>query len=130
MPDQPFGLRRLRQVLIVARDLDRATAFYRDTLGVPFLFRAPPGLAFFDCDGVRLMVATQEAGSEESHTSVLYFWVDDIAAAAAELKARHVEFKQDPHLVAKLPDREVWIAFFRDSEDNLMALMSEPPIKD
>ncbi|MGH7751530.1 MAG: VOC family protein, partial [Gemmatimonadales bacterium] len=98
-------------------------------LGVPFLFRAPPGMAFFDCDGVRLMVAPQEAGSEESHTSILYFWVDDIAAATAELKARQVEFKQDPHLVAKLPDREVWIAFFLDSEDNLMALMSEPPLK-
>jgi methylmalonyl-CoA/ethylmalonyl-CoA epimerase len=126
MPGQPFGLRRIHQILVVVQDVDRATAFYRDILGIPLLFRAPPGLAFFDCAGVRLMLAPQEAGSEESHTSILYFGVDDIAAAAAELKARQVVFEEDPHLVAKLPDREVWIGLFRDSEGNRMALMSEP----
>lgn len=116
-------LSQIGQVALRALDLDRATAFYRDTLGLPFLF-AVPGLAFFDCHGVRLMLDRPE-GEFDHPSSVLYFKTDDIHGDTATLKARGVDFVQDPHMVAKMPDHELWMSFFRDSEGNVHALMSE-----
>lgn len=121
------GLSRLGQVSMRARDLPRAVAFYRDVLGVPFLFEAPPRLAFFDCAGVRLMLSTPEPGFDHPG-SVLYFTVEDIRATHASLVTKGVKFSGEPHLIAKLPDREVWMAFFEDSEGNTLALMSEPKV--
>lgn len=120
------GLSKIGQVSMNARDLDRAVRFYRDTLGIPFLFSAPPGLAFFDLDGVRLMVARPEKQEFDHPGSVLYFTVDDINHMHEVLVARGVVFQQAPHLIARLPDREVWMAFFDDTEGNTLALMSEP----
>jgi methylmalonyl-CoA/ethylmalonyl-CoA epimerase len=121
------ALQRIHQVSIRTRDTARAVAFYRDTLGLKLLFEAPPQLAFFDCGGVRLMLSPPEAEFDHQG-SVLYFAVDDIKAAHTALAAAGVTFRTAPHLVAKLPDREVWLTDFLDSEGNVLALMSEPTI--
>jgi methylmalonyl-CoA/ethylmalonyl-CoA epimerase len=119
------GLSRIHQVSMRVHDVDRAVRFYRDALGVPFLFAAPPRLAFFDCGGVRLMLSTPEPGFDHPG-SVLYFAVDDIRAAHLALAARGVVFNGEPHKIATLADREVWLAEFTDTEGNSLALMSEP----
>jgi predicted enzyme related to lactoylglutathione lyase len=121
------GLSKLAQIAVTVRQPDRAVAFYRDALGVPLLFQAPPNLAFFNLDGVRLMIAPAE-GEFEPPGSILYFAVDDIRTKHQELVARGVRFKTEPHMVAKLPDREVWLADFEDGEGNTLALMAEPRI--
>ena len=121
------GLSRIHQIAMRARDIDRAVRFYRDVLGVPFLFSAPPGLAFFDCAGVRLMLSLPEPGFDHPG-SVLYFAVDDIHVTHAALASRGVVFRTAPHKIATLKDREVWHADFTDTEDNVLALMSEPRI--
>ena len=126
MPADAFGLRRIRQIAVIVRDLERAVAFYRDALGMTFLFRAPPGLAFFDCGGVRLMLSPAE-GDGASGNSIIYYAVDDISAAHATLAGRGVRFGGEPHLIARMPDHDLWLAEFRDSEDNTLALMSEVP---
>jgi len=92
-----------------------------------FLFRAG-ALAFFDAGGIRLMLTPAEKPEFDHPASILYFSVPDIRSAHAELQARGVGFEDEPHLIARLPDREVWMCFFRDCENNLMALMSEPKI--
>jgi methylmalonyl-CoA/ethylmalonyl-CoA epimerase len=107
------GLSKIGQVAMRARDLDRAIGFYRETLGLPFLFKAPPKLAFFDCGGTRLLLDVPEEAEFDHPGSVLYFAVEDIRLAHAELVARGVVFRAEPHLIAKLPDREVWMALFR-----------------
>ena len=119
------GIARLGQVQIRAHDVERAAAFYQDVLGLKLLFKAPPGLAFFECGGVRLMIDRPEKPEFDRPSSVLYFAVPDIQAAHAQLKQSSVRFEDEPHLIARLPDHDLWMAFFRDSEDNLMALMSE-----
>ena len=122
-----FALDRIGQIAIVVRDLARAVAFYRDVLGMRFLFQAPPGLAFFDCGGVRLMLSEPEGSDPAGASSVLYYAVPDIHAAYDALASRGVRFAQAPHLIASLADRDVWMGFFRDSEENLVGLMSEIP---
>jgi catechol 2,3-dioxygenase-like lactoylglutathione lyase family enzyme len=121
------ALQRIHQVSIRISDIERAVRFYRDTLGLKLLFQAPPQLAFFDCGGVRLMLSPPEPEFDHQG-SVLYFAVDDIKAAYTALAAAGVTFRTAPHLVAKLPDREVWLTDFEDSEGNVLALMSEPKI--
>jgi len=121
------GLSRIHQISMRAHDVDRAVRFYRDTLGLPFLFAAPPRLAFFDCHGVRLMLSTPEPGFDHPG-SVLYFAVDDIQAMYDTLRSRGVTFRTEPHKIATLADREVWLAEFADTEGNTLALMSEPKL--
>jgi predicted enzyme related to lactoylglutathione lyase len=121
------ALSRIHQISIRAHDIERAVRFYRDTLGLRLLFQAPPGLAFFDCGGVRLMLSPPEPEFDHQG-SIVYFAVEDIAATHAALVTRGVTFRTAPHMVAKLPDREVWLADFEDSEGNVLALMSEPRI--
>ena len=104
-------------------DLDRSIAFYRDVLGLTFLFRAP-NLAFFDCAGIRLMLGLPEANGEVFHP-ILYFRVDDIQSAASELERRGVTFESKPTLVAKLEKHDFWLAAFRDPDRNVIELMSE-----
>ena len=120
-----LSLGQIGQIAINVKDLGRAVAFYRDTLGMRFLFDAP-SLAFFDCGGVRLLLGVPEKKEFDHPTSVIYYKVDDIQGAFAALKARNVQFEDEPHIIAKLPDRDVWMTFFRDSENNVLALMSEP----
>jgi methylmalonyl-CoA/ethylmalonyl-CoA epimerase len=124
-PAADARLRRIGQIAIVVRDLDRAVRFYRDVLGLPLLFQAPPGLAFFDCGGVRLMLTLPEGPEEGRGTSILYYVVDDIQAAHGALAARGAAFVNPPGLVARMPDHELWMAALRDSEGNLLELMSE-----
>ena len=119
-----FGLSPIGQVSVTVQDLDRAVSFYRDQLGMPFLFQVP-NMAFFDCAGVRLMLTLPEAGSDDVHTSILYYKVDDIQDAYRIMKDRNVQFVGRPHKIANLEDHELWMAFFRDSEMNLLALMAE-----
>ena len=122
-----IGLSRIHQISMRALDVDRAVRFYRDGLGLPFLFAAPPRLAFFDCAGVRLMLSTPDPGFDHPG-SILYFAVDDIQSAHQTLRSRGVTFRTDPHKVATLADREVWLADFEDTEGNVLALMSEPKL--
>lgn len=122
--DSMFGLDQIGQIAVPVSDVERAVAFYRDVLGMRFLFQAPPGLGFFDCGGVRLML-DGPAAAQAGQSSVLYYRVDDLDAAFEALSARGVVFEAHPHLVAKLPDHELWMAFFRDPDDNLLALMTE-----
>jgi predicted enzyme related to lactoylglutathione lyase len=121
-------LSRLHQISMRAHDIDRAVRFYRDTLGLPFLFAAPPRLAFFECAGVRLMLSTPEPGFDHPG-SVLYFAVEDIHSMRETLASRGVAFRTEPHKIATLADREVWLADFGDSEGNTLALMSEPRLQ-
>jgi len=118
-------LERIGQIAIVAKDVEKARDFYRDRLGLKHLFDAPGPLSFFDCGGVRLMLSRAEKPEFDHPASILYFSVGDIRAQYAEMKARGVQFEDEPHLVAKLPQMEIWMTFFRDSENNVLALMSE-----
>lgn len=122
-------IQRIGQVGVIVRDLDRAVGFYRDVLGLALLFKAPPGLAFFQCGGVRLMLSLPEGPETEHHASVIYYVVDDLAASWAAVTARGAATVSEPHLIAKLPDHDLWMAFLNDSEGNLLGLMSEirPP---
>ncbi|MGO9123962.1 MAG: VOC family protein [Terriglobales bacterium] len=119
-----LGITRLGQVCINVHDIGRATAFYRDKLRLPFLFAAGP-LAFFNCNGVRLMLSPPEKKEFDHPSSVLYFAVPDIKAAHRQLLAAGVHFEDEPHFLARMPDHDLWMTFFRDSEQNLLALMSE-----
>lgn len=120
-----IGITRLGQIAINAKDVERAAAFYQDKLGLKLLFKAPPGLAFFDCGGVRLLLDQIKKPEFDHPSSVLYFAVPDIQAAYGKLKEKGVHFEDEPHLLAKMPTHDLWMTFFRDSEENLMALMSE-----
>ena len=127
------GISRVGQIAVPVQDLDRAIAFYRDVLSLRFLFQAPPGLAFFDCGGVRLMLTLPEGRGHERASSVIYYLVDDIQAAWTAVTARGAKPADDgapePHLIAKMPDHDLWMAFVEDGEGNLLGLMSEvrPP---
>jgi methylmalonyl-CoA/ethylmalonyl-CoA epimerase len=120
------GITRLGQIAINIHDPQRATAFYRDVLGLPLLFSAGP-LTFFDCGGVRLMLSPAEKPEFDHPSSILYFAVPDIAAAHRRMRELGVRFEDEPHLIAKMPTHDLWMAFFRDSEENFLALMSEVP---
>jgi methylmalonyl-CoA/ethylmalonyl-CoA epimerase len=122
-----IGIARLGQIAINAKDVDRAAAFYEDVLGLKLLFKAPPGLAFFDCGGVRLMLTLPSKPELDHPSSVLYFTVPNIVAAYETMKASGVHFEDEPHMIARMPDHDLWMTFFRDSEENLLALMSEVP---
>jgi len=118
------GITGLGQIAINAHDIQRAIAFYRDKLGLRLLFTAGK-LAFFDCGGVRLMLDVAEKPEFDHPSSILYFSVPDINAAHHQLLASQVRFEDEPHVIARMPDHDLWMTFFRDSEENLLALMSE-----
>jgi predicted enzyme related to lactoylglutathione lyase len=119
------GLAAIGQIAVNAHDIPRAVRFYRDTLGMRLLFEAPPKMAFFDASGVRLMLSLPEREEYDHPGSVLYFRVDDIDASHSTLSERGVNFQDKPHLVARMPDHELWMTFFKDSEGNTLALMAE-----
>ena len=116
----------LGQVAIPVHDVGRATAFYRDVLGLRFLFETGQ-LAFFDCGGVRLMLDRPEKPEFDHPSSILYFTVPDIQAAHGRLVDANVVIVEAPRLIAPMPDHDLWMGFFRDTEGNVMALMSEVP---
>jgi methylmalonyl-CoA/ethylmalonyl-CoA epimerase len=123
---QPISLSEIGQISINVHDLERASAFYKDALGMKHLFSFP-GLAFFDCSGVRLMLSRAERPDLDHPSSILYFKVADIDEASAQLSERGVRFEGKPNLVARMDTYDLWLAEFRDSEDNVMCLMCEKP---
>jgi methylmalonyl-CoA/ethylmalonyl-CoA epimerase len=119
------GLAQIGQIAIAMKDLPRAVAFYRDVLGLPFLFEASPKLAFFDCAGVRLMLSEPEKPEFDHPASIIYYRVMNMQETVAVLKSRGAAFESEPQLIAKMPNHDLWMAFLRDPERNLIGLMSE-----
>jgi methylmalonyl-CoA/ethylmalonyl-CoA epimerase len=125
MDGESLQIDRIGQIRVYVKDVERATAFYRDVLGMRFLFAVDEqGLAFFDCGGVRLFMAVGEAETP-AETSVIYYDVDSVDAAFQVLKARGVEFIHEPQTVYTTDTAEGRMAFFKDSEDNTLAIMAE-----
>ncbi len=121
-----LGIQNIGQISIIVHDLQRAIVFYRDTLGLPLLFTAG-NLAFFDCGGVRLMLGPADRPELDHPSSILYFRVPDINAAHQRLIDRGVQIEAPPRLIAPMPTYDLWMSGFRDSEGNILELMSEVP---
>jgi len=121
-----LGITNIGQISIIVKDVDRATAFYRDVLGLPLLFTVP-GMAFFDCGGVRLMLGTASSPEYDHPSSILYFRVADINAGYARLMEHRVDIVAPPRLIAPMPTHDLWMTAFKDSEGNIHQLMSEVP---
>ncbi len=119
-----FGLSAIGQIAVNAHDLERAVAFYRDKLGLKHLFTVPPKLAFFDCSGIRLMLSLPEKPEFDHPSSIIYFNVENIQHAAMTLAERGVEFEHSPSFVANMGSHDLWLAVFRDCENNVLAIMS------
>ena len=120
----PIAISEIGQIAINVQDTNRAVGFYRDILGLKLLFTAGR-LAFFDCGGVRLMLSPPERPEFDHPASILYFRVADIKAAFARLVEQKVKTESEPHVIARMPDHDLWLADFRDSEGNIMCLMAE-----
>ncbi len=118
------SIQRIGQIALSVHDLDRAVVFYRDVIGLKFMFQAP-NVAFFDVAGVRLMLGLAESTEFKPEGTVLYFDADDLDADFAAMRDRGAEVEQAPHFIAKLGAKELWMGFFRDPFGNLFALMSE-----
>jgi len=125
--EQNISLDQIGQISVNVDDLDRATAFYKEKLRVKHLFSVPPKMAFFDCSGIRLMLATPERPDLNHPSSILYFKVQDIEKVHRALVSRGVHFETEPMLVAPMATHDLWLAEFRDSENNVLALMCEKP---
>jgi predicted enzyme related to lactoylglutathione lyase len=119
-----LALGKIGQINVPVKDVGRATAFYREKLGLPFLFEAP-NMAFFDCAGVRLLLEVPQDPAFDHPSSIIYFLVEDINGRWDELMAGDVEGAAGPALIAKMPDHDLWMAFFKDPEGNTLALMEE-----
>jgi methylmalonyl-CoA/ethylmalonyl-CoA epimerase len=113
------------QILIPVDDFERGVSFYRDALGLPFLFAAPPQMAFFMCGGIRLLVGVVPPGQKPQRGSAIYFLVKDIPAVFSMLSGKGVQFLASPHVVNRTPQSELWLAEFNDPDGNQLALMSE-----
>lgn len=125
---EDFGLSHIGQIHVPVRELDEAIAFYRDALGIPFLFQAPPGMAFFRCEETTLMLGVPESEEHDHPSSILYFTVEEIDGAYEVLLERGVDFLAAPHAVHRAEDYELWMAFFRDPSHNTHALMGRKPL--
>ena len=144
--NQDLTLSTIGQIAIGVSDIDRATAFYRDSLGMRFLFSAPPSMSFFDCDGVRLMLTVPEGGPDEpesdyvadlaasddhprtiAHGNAVYFTVPDVRQATETLRSRGVRFVGEPHVIHRTDTYDLWMSFFTDPDGNTLALMAEVP---
>ncbi len=120
------NLSQIGQIAVNAHDIDRAVEFYRETLGMKHLFTIPK-MAFFDCNGINLMLATPEKPEFDHPSSIIYFNVENIQEVFQILSGRGVKFEEGPQLVARMDSYDLWMAFFRDPENNLLALMSKSP---
>ncbi|MFZ3375028.1 MAG: VOC family protein [Chthoniobacterales bacterium] len=118
---------QIGQISVNVHDLARAAVFYKETLGLKHLLTAPPKMAFFDCGGIRLMLAIPERPDLDHPSSILYFKVADIEHAHKVLASRGVRFETKPMLVAPMATHDLWLVEFRDSENNVLALMCEKP---
>ena len=122
-----ISLGKIGQISVNVHDLERATAFYKTSLGMKHLFSVPPKMAFFDADGIRLMLGIPERPDLDHPGSILYFKVADIDSAYEGLVQRGVHFETKPMLIAPMQTCDLWLAEFRDSENNVLALMCEKP---
>ncbi|MEP6716361.1 MAG: VOC family protein [Terriglobia bacterium] len=120
---QSTSISSIGQIALSVTDLARATAFYRDVVGLRFLSEAA-NMSFFDCAGVRLMLSASDK-PESTYSAIIYYKTDDIQGTCEQLKRCGVVFEAPARMIAKMPDHELWMAFFRDSEGNLLGLMSE-----
>ena len=127
MTDDSSKITSIGQIAIPVHDLARATAFYRDVLKIPFLFQAGD-LVFFQCGETRMMLSLPEASEFDHPTSLIYYRVDDIDREFERLISEHVVVVDEPHLIARMEDHELWMAFFKDTEGNPFALMEEYPL--
>ena len=116
------------QIAIAISDIAEAVNFYQNKLGLKLLFEAPPGLAFFECGGTRLMLTTLQGEAADHRTSVIYYRVEDIHSACQELKDKGLSFIREAQMAAKMEDHELWIAFLRDPDSNLIGIMAEMPL--
>jgi methylmalonyl-CoA/ethylmalonyl-CoA epimerase len=123
---ETLGIRNIGQISIIVKDVERATAFYRDVLGLSLLFTVP-GMAFFDCGGVRLMLGTASSPEYDHPSSIFYFRVADIQAGYQRLIEHGVDIVAPPRLIAPMPTHDLWMTAFRDGEGNIHQLMSEVP---
>jgi predicted enzyme related to lactoylglutathione lyase len=127
MDTENISLAQIGQISVNVHNLDRAIAFYKETLGMKHMFSVPPNMAFFDCAGIRLMLAIPERPDLDHPSSILYFKVQDIETTHKVLEGRGVHFETKPMLVAPMATHDLWLAEFRDSENNVLALMCEKP---
>ena len=123
---QTINLNEIGQISISVTDIDKAVNFYRDILGIPFLFQIsdPQPMAFFNCNGIRLYI-NQPENPQHSGTSVIYFKVDSTHQTVAKLKTHNIKIESEPHIIHQTDNYTLWMAFFKDPDDNLMAVMSE-----
>ena len=123
-------LSKIKQIALPVHDVDEARSFYRDVLGMTHLFDAPPALAFFDCGGVRLMLAGPAAQGPDGHEQhgVLFYDVADIKTTYDAIVAGGAKSRSEPHIIARMNGREIWIAEMEDGQGNIVALMSEVAI--
>jgi predicted enzyme related to lactoylglutathione lyase len=120
-----YKLSEIRQIAITVSDVETALVFYRDVLGLTFLFRPSQNLAFLSAGRVRIMLSTPQGAGTIGHNSILYFKVADIAAMHGAIIGRGAKNERDPQLAARMPDHELWIGFVRDPDGNLVGLMEE-----
>ena len=119
------AITEIGQIALTVSDVARAKDFYANKLGLTPLFDAGPSLSFLQCGSVRIMLSTPEGEFKPGGGTILYFRVADIDAAYEQYKERGVEFVNGPHLIARMPDHELWMAFFRDPDGNALQLMCE-----
>lgn len=119
------GVTGIAQLAVTVSSVEASVAFYRDVVGLKFLFSAPPGLAFLDCAGTRLMLATEATGGPTMAHPVIYFRVGSARAFSAGLAARGVPLHKEPHVIAKLPHADLWLSFVLDPDGHLVGFMSE-----
>jgi methylmalonyl-CoA/ethylmalonyl-CoA epimerase len=117
-------VQKVGQIAVPVKNLDQAVRFYKEKLELPLLFTSN-GLAFFECNGLRLLLSVPEKEEFAQSSSIIYFQVSDINEAYGDLLNKDVTFIDEPHIIAKMGQTETWMAFFKDSEDNTLALMSE-----
>jgi len=118
-------IEEIGQIGLTVADLARSKEFYGDVLGMKFLFDAG-SMAFYQCGTVRLMIGLAESGKETPvGGTILYFKVTGIEGVCAEVAGKGVELMQGAHLVARMADHELWMAFFKDPDGNVVGLMEE-----
>ena len=124
-----IAINAIGQISVTVKDIDKAVTFYRDVLGMNLLFQVPnPAMAFFDVGGIRLMLAVPTSAEHDHPASVIYYKVDDIHAMHKHLLDKGVTFDQNPHSVGQTPTHDIWMAFFRDVDNNTLSIMSEIPL--
>lgn len=122
----PLSLNQIGQIHINVQDADRATAFYKNVLGMPHLFQVP-GMSFFDCGGIMLMLGVPTSESFNHPSSIIYYQVENIFAAHTTLVARGATFVEAPNFVANMGEQDLWMAFLQDTEGNTLAIRSFVP---